>query len=180
MSDDIAARKRLTFAQAEGASPLPIQLDRTTVSPGLKAAMWALVYDSIFETISHFSYSPWRQIARRKFITVDHRPADEFRSEFSNAIQYLKPDLNSTDYIKFYGIVQFLVRQPELPPYLRKSIPLVLEMERSPYRLIDGDTLVPIGSDEEASSLVTAFADLSAADLQGGSGRATFFGELRG
>jgi hypothetical protein len=33
--DDFARRKRLTFAQAEGAEPLPTQLKRTEVSKQL-------------------------------------------------------------------------------------------------------------------------------------------------
>src|SRR5947207_1400575 len=40
-------RKRLTFAQAEGAEPLPSQLALKEISPELRARLWAVVYNSL-------------------------------------------------------------------------------------------------------------------------------------
>ena len=45
--DEIARRKQLTFAQAEGASPLPTQLKRTDVSQELRAVLWKCIHDEI-------------------------------------------------------------------------------------------------------------------------------------
>lgn len=66
--DEIARRKTLTFAQAEGAEPLPTQLKREQVSDQLRAAVWEYIYTEMNRTAQHdtFKYvgSPWRDVLK--------------------------------------------------------------------------------------------------------------------
>jgi hypothetical protein len=43
--DPLEARSRLTFEQVEGAEPLPTQLKPKELSPLLRSAIWAVVYE---------------------------------------------------------------------------------------------------------------------------------------
>jgi hypothetical protein len=45
--DEIDRRKKLTFAQAEGAQALPSQLKRTEVSKQLRAVLWEYIYEEL-------------------------------------------------------------------------------------------------------------------------------------
>jgi hypothetical protein len=43
MASEYEDRKRLTFEQAEGAEPLPSQLELQEISPELRARLWSIL-----------------------------------------------------------------------------------------------------------------------------------------
>jgi hypothetical protein len=45
MANEYEDRKRLTFEQAEGAEPLPTQLELKKVSPELRARLWRIFHE---------------------------------------------------------------------------------------------------------------------------------------
>jgi hypothetical protein len=70
--DEIERRKQLTFAQAEGAEPLPPQLKRTEVSAELRAVLWNYIYSELERTSE-----------RETFIYVgDHRAPPAARARY--------------------------------------------------------------------------------------------------
>jgi hypothetical protein len=64
--DEIQRRKKLTFAQAEGAEALPSQLKRTEVSKQLRAVLWDYIYEQLQDTAERQTYAyvgdPWRTV----------------------------------------------------------------------------------------------------------------------
>src|SRR5580704_17172912 len=92
--DEIARRKALTFAQAEGAEPLPTQLKRTEVSKQLRAALWNYIYEQLQETAESQTWTyvgdPWRTVLKHVHVYFLHQPADEFAASFKNAADAVK------------------------------------------------------------------------------------------
>ena len=76
--DEIARRKGLTFAQAEGAEALPTQLKRTEVSKQLRAVLWNYVYDGLQETADQDTWTyigdPWRTVLKDVHVYFFHQP----------------------------------------------------------------------------------------------------------
>jgi hypothetical protein len=80
---ELERRRRLTFEQAEGLAPLPQQLQRTEVSPQLRAHIWNLVHSELRgcsrKTFrEHSILDPWHSILKQIHVQHYHRMADEF------------------------------------------------------------------------------------------------------
>lgn len=171
-SDLYEQRKKLTFAQAEGAEPLPQQLAIGEVSQELRAKLWSVIYASILhyreaEYGSWYLGSPWLEILRRKHVVRDFKMADEFDPHFDSSIKELKAIFTRGNYVAVFDLVQWLLSQNDCPvraPLIRS----ILASSRAAYRLLDDDkTIVPVSSDEEALTINRAFVDLRAVEFNG-------------
>ncbi|WP_156359842.1 hypothetical protein [Sphingomonas sp. Leaf10] len=163
MVDDIADRKGLTFAQAEGVHTLPQQLALREISPQCTALLWAIVYESFEKSLGHDSMyggepwvvDPWLSILRAWHVTREHRLLDEFTSKESIRLPQLKKIITSSDYIVVFDFLQYVIQHPKCPFGLQESIAVALTTCRAAYRIIDY-MIVPIASDEEALALKAA------------------------
>ncbi|UWU87920.1 hypothetical protein N2605_16210 [Bradyrhizobium yuanmingense] len=166
MDDEIARRKKLTFAQAEGTEPLPTQLKRTEVSQELRSVLWNYIYNELNRTARNemFSYvgDPWKGALKNLHVFFHHKPADEFDPSFHRAADVAKAAVLNSSWDKFYGWIQHLLRVKPTPGF-PDTINKILIYSRSPYRVIDKEVLCPIGSDAEAATLTRAFEDLTEA-----------------
>jgi hypothetical protein len=169
--DEVARRKRLTFAQAEGAAPLPTQLKRTEISSELRAVLWNYIYRELEETADTATWTyvgePWRTILRDVHVYLFHQPADEFDANFKQATGAVKRVFMAGDYVLIYGWLQHVLRLRALPDF-EKRIDKILVYCRSPYRMVAPDVIAPVGSDLEAKTVAKALADLNSASLAGG------------
>jgi hypothetical protein len=169
--NEIARRKELTFAQAEGAEPLPSQLKRTEVSQQLRAVLWNYIYQELQDTADRQTYThigdPWRSVLRKVHVYLYHRPADECVTRFKDAADAVKEVFTHGNYIAVYGWLQFVLRlRPDQD--FAKRIDDILRYCRSAYRVVDPDVICPVGSDQEAKAITKAFSDLETAGLAGG------------
>jgi hypothetical protein len=169
--DEVARRKGLTFAQAEGLEPLPSQLKRTEVSAELRAVLWNYIYSEIDRTAHRDSYTyvgkPWLDVLKQVHVYRDHRNADEFTARFKDAIQPAKAVFTAGNYGQIYGWLQFVLQLKPTPDFA-KRIDSILRYSRAPYRVIDAEVICPVGSDEEAKTIAKAFVDVKGAGLTGG------------
>jgi hypothetical protein len=169
--DEIERRKKLTFAQAEGAEPLPTQLKRTEVSQQLRAVLWNYIYDGLNKTAVRDMYSyiggTWEKALRDVHVYLEHRPADEFKTEFRDAADVAKAVIMRGDYVRVYGWLQHVLRLRVILGF-EKSVDGILRYCRSPYRIVAPDVICPVGSDQEAATVGKALADLNSAGLAGG------------
>jgi hypothetical protein len=85
------------------------------------------------------------------------------KDEFVRGLRDLKDDETA---LEVYGFVQAMVRLSG-DRQLSETVARILEQERSAYRLVDGDTLVPFGSEVEAQTLSSAISDAESAGLAG-------------
>lgn len=157
MSDDVSARKGLTFGQAEGVEPLPTQLAPTEVSPHLRAKLWAIFHRSLEDCAYTGSIiDPWRAILLQWFINREFGMIDEFSDYSSAQMAFVKKIFVEGDYIRIFNFVQFVCEcdtRDSLPYFVKQ----VLKSTHSAYRLID-NMIVPISSPEQAAAIEGALA----------------------
>lgn len=175
MSDDeYALRKGLTFSQAEGLEPLPRQLALKEISQELRAALWAVIYDSMLggserDEIwgTHTFGREWSSVLLRMHVYRDHLMVDTFVNEFEPGARRLKDTISRGVYHQVFSLVQWLLQQPERvvqPERIRNA----LKLSRAAYRLLDdGCTIVPVASEEEGQAVQKAFADVAATEFSG-------------
>jgi hypothetical protein len=169
--DEIARRRQLTFAQAEGLSPLPAQLKRAEVTPELRAVLWRYIHDEITRSTTTGSFGSyvgavWGKILRNVHVLHFHRFTDDFSTSLPDVIQSVRVVFEKGDYAVIYGWLQFVL-QHQPPPGFARQIEGRLRYCRSPYRVVADDVLCPIGSDLDAATMGQAFHDLKGASLVG-------------
>jgi hypothetical protein len=173
MNDDEVARRRvLTFAQAEGLSPLPTQLNRTEVTPELRAVLWQFIHDEISRstttgTFDTFVGSVWGKILRNVHVLHYHRFTDDFSTVLNDVLKSVRPVFEKGDFAEIYGWLQFVL-QHQPPPGFARQIEARLRYCRAPYRVIADDVLCPIGSNLDAAIVERALKDVQASSLAGG------------
>ena len=173
VSDDpYAERKKLTFEQAERGEPLPSQLKLKEISQELRARLWNVIYAHLDEDTEHRSDSPyfgstWEGIFRYMHTYRDHAMADEFKNDAHNLTLKVKQIFEKGDYVAIFGWLQFVLRLRTCPPQLAGEIEIALRRGRAAYRVLNNDTIVPMGSDAEIDTLKRALADLAVTEFHG-------------
>lgn len=166
-------RKGLTFAQAEGAEPLPSQLALREVSTELMAVLWSYVYDSMENSVlddagygmDSYLNDPWRTILRMWWILRLHKNTDEAPNA-KGFMRIVKEKLTSGNYIDVFDFLQFVMQRPECPYRFPEVVNKILSNTRSSYRVID-NLIIPISSDEQADAVRRAMAVSRVATAQG-------------
>ena len=172
--DQFADRKRLTFEQAEGAEPLPTQLKLKELSPQLRSLLWRVVYDSLWECRFFEDYAkhahleqPWSHMLRDMHTDRYHRMADDFENHFDKRKDEIRQIFEKGDYLAVFGWLQWVLRRRNIPYGFSQSIDAALRRSNAAYRVLDDNTLVPVGSDAELETIKRAFADLAASEFHG-------------
>lgn len=93
--------------------------------------------------------------------------ADDFRWEPKQHVAQLRRVIEKGTYFEVFDLVQWLLKDagcPINPSHIRGA----LEKARAAYRLLDdGETIVPITTEQEAQALNRAFADLATQEFDG-------------
>lgn len=160
----------LTFAQREGAAPLPQQLQLREISQELRAALWAIIYSQFQDAKRHRDYreaalgEPWHEVMLRWHVNHEHKMLDEFKDSWLHNVELAKTIIKG-DYVRVLDFIEFVVRDRACKQNVREAVARVLENRRSAYRLLDR-TIVPITSDEQAVAIeasLNAAASMKAA-----------------
>jgi hypothetical protein len=174
MASEYEDRKRLTFEQAEGAEPLPSQLNLKEVSPELRARLWAVFFNLLQEETSVGDYydhrdvqDPFVKLLYDWHVTRCFKAADDFTSSFDYWLGELKTVFMEGDYLRIFGFVQWVLRHAAKPYELEIEVERSLRESRAAYALFEGDTIIPVGSDAERETLTRAFADVAASEFHG-------------
>jgi hypothetical protein len=168
---ELEERKRLTFEQAEGIEPLPSQLKLKEVSPRLRALLWEAIYRSLergsypIQGVRQFLDS-WENIFYALHVDREHKMVDDFRNDFRQLVAQTKAIIMNGDYVRIFGWIQYVLRCGP-PGNFPEEIQAALERTHAAYRVVDGDTIIPVGSEVESEALVRAFADLAATEFHG-------------
>jgi hypothetical protein len=107
LTDDLYdQRKELTFAQAEGAEPLPTQLSRTKISLQLASLVWADVHHRLRSSRDTYSsgnriLGDWDDILRDYHVFGLHQPIDEFLTDSKILVKQVKTIIYSYNYVRF-------------------------------------------------------------------------------
>jgi hypothetical protein len=165
MASEYEDRKRLTFEQAEGAEPLPSQLKLKDISSELRARLWRVFY-GLFPQ-SQYLGGTFEELFYDWHVTHQFKADDDFSDQTKRWINEVKLIFTYGDYIRIFGFIQWVLRHPNKPTMLEIPVEAALRASRAAYAVIDGDTIIPIGSDAERETLEHAFADLAASEFHG-------------
>jgi hypothetical protein len=172
--DPYAERRKLSFEQAEGAAPLPSQLKLKEISQELRALLWHVIHTHLYKATqypsmggSSFLRPPWEGIFEYMHVARDHAMADEFENDARKLTAKVKQIFEKGDHVAMFGWLQYVLRLTTCPNRLADEIERALRIGRAAYRVLDRNTIVPIGSDAELATLKRAFADLAATEYHG-------------
>lgn len=172
----LGSRKTLTFEQAEGAEPLPRQLQLKKITKEFRARIWEVLVRSLNESSCSdgdllypklIVTTPWLGILYDKHVRRDFALADEFTHAFSDQKEALRAIIVDGDYVQVLGFLQWLIRHQACPPDLPAEIDYVLQDVRAAYRVADSDTIIPIGSEAEAAAIKQVFIDIASTEFNG-------------
>jgi hypothetical protein len=168
MASKYEDRKRLTFEQAEGAEPLPTQLQLCEVSRELRTRLWSIFYKALENHSANYCVQePLLTILYDLHVERWCRPADEFTSSIGYWVVELKAVFMEGDYIQIFGLTQWMLRRRNQPYRLLEDLHYALHITRAAYAVFDRDTIIPIGSEAERDTLARAFADVAASEFHG-------------
>lgn len=158
-------RHNLTFAQAEGAEPLPSQLKPKELSAELLARLWDVVHRSLFQHGS--PGEPWQSIFKREWIGRRHKFIDEFPHNYGMLFADIKRIFSSNDYIEIFDWIQWIIRDRQVPPSFVRGIETALIECRAGYRLVDNRSLMPIADEMDAAIVEGAFLAIEQSGAEG-------------
>ncbi len=178
MTTELAERKRLTFAQAEGVESLPSQLQTKEISQQLRSLLWNIFYNYIsFEKEGLYLSSLWQTILSDKHVYFDHLMIDEFSQSFHTWRDKIKNLIANGNYIQIFDFIQFVLRHRRCPSKLSNRVNSALEKAQAAYRVIEDNTIMPISSEAELETLNKAFVDLKSIEFNGARGHLSKAGE---
>jgi len=170
--DSYEERRGLTFAQAEGLEPLPSQLRRDQISIGLRTKLWndllrLITYEDDGRGRNYRFSQPWRIIFRTIWVEYMHQMIDEWPNNPDTFIIRIKYIFEKGSYIALFGFIQALLRVEQCPIGLSILFDKSLKSESSAFRIINHDTLCPVGSSYEAEAIQSAIDATSKSNLKG-------------
>jgi len=154
--------RRLTFEQREGLAPLPQQLRLKELPKSIRAPLWAVVYDSMIAAEGHVR-SPWSAILRPYWVGHLYRDADMFPSYGPHVVKWVKPIILDGSYAEALGFLEHAIQHFNViapKNFFALQINRCLEAGGAAYRVLDGSTICPISSPEEAQAVQTALDEL--------------------
>lgn len=169
MDEEYARRRKLTFRQAEGLEELPKQFNLKNLPTSLRNEIWSVLYFSIEKSRDDYTEridSPWYGIMFRKHILFDHKPIDEF-GRVEDHVKPIKALVLNATYDEVYEFIQFVLRDGDVPKNLGAQINEVLTSNLSAYRVVGGDTLVPIANEMTREALSTGLSDTASKGFPG-------------
>jgi hypothetical protein len=173
-SSDEIRPETLTFAQREGAEPLPSQLQPKVISSEMRALLWRIIDESMEKSVrhptvygdgeSHFR-DPWLSVLKQKHHFRDHQLTD-FVNNYEERRNEVRAIFQEGDYVAVLGFMEWLL-QLDRCPISRVLVGDILELTRSAYQLVGERLIMPRSSDEERTTIERAFKDVGAAEFGG-------------
>lgn len=166
-------RSKVTFEQAEGIEPLPTQLQSREISKELQAHLWNYVWQRLNKDLEQMEYGPdrirgnWRRVLTDMHVFRDGGMADEFEDHFDKMASHVKGIVTSGDYIKVFGFLQWVMRHRNAPFEFSEAIDRILIRCRAAYRVVGGQTIIPLGSDQERDAIERALASTGIPEFRG-------------
>jgi hypothetical protein len=170
--DPLAARKALTFAQAEGLEPLPSQMAPRQISQEFRAVLWSTLKHEFgkHRVDSHlgggYLRKPWSTILEEAHV-YHHHQLSEFPHQFTEALATVKRLVERGSWSEVLGWLEFVLKHPACPRGFPRTIDAIMAHCRLAYRVLDGKVISPIASDTERETIERAFADLRATEFNG-------------
>lgn len=157
----------LTFAQRVGAEPPPSQLRPDEISNQLRAELWGLIFPHTDSPRGVDLPMYFQPILRDAWVKHEHKLAHLFSVRQHDTQKRLGMLFGTGSFAQVFGFVEFILRHPLCPSDLPAKVSAALKECNAAYCLIDGDTFVPVGSEQDAAAYSAALDALDNANLSG-------------
>ena len=167
-TDLYAERKKYSFSQIEGKTPLPQQLKRGEISKEMRVQLWhytssvlinkyngPIRHGLISELLYHDIMLSWHIHGRKEF-------HDSF--SINGTINYLEDLIKNKEYFEIFDFLEFLLRVAKTQNdsdfnyrFKAKSVADIFARCQAAYHIIDEVIIVPKGSEQEIVTLETSF-----------------------
>lgn len=170
--DPYAARKRMSFAEAEGFKEPPSQLKLKEVSQELRAKLWNVLLGSLRQScIAHGNrtrlFGQWLDVLLFIHVNIEFKMADEFSINAEPHLNRIKELILRGNYIDIFDFLQTVLRNYQMKWILSRQISDALVSSRAAYRVVDHDTIIPISSETDFETFQRAIVDLSTQEFNG-------------
>ena len=166
-------KKNLNFSQRSGLSPLPTQLKLGQLSKEVRSLIWNEIHSTVISSRRNVDYATsllgrdWEQILRSFFVRELHKPVHQFSNILDIHIQELSDLIFTGQFNVVFDFVEFVLQHPLCPPSLPSGINQALSDGRAAYRVVNTNTIMPIGTEAEAEAIQKAIWDAKSAKLDG-------------
>jgi hypothetical protein len=160
--EELERRKKLTFEEAEGLVPMPSQLQTGEISQKFRAIVWSFFYDQLRDGLY-----PWADILVDAWVLRYHLPADDFSKSIGHVSSWLKNKILNETWSDTLGMLEFILRHPRTPDRTSGVVSGIMVQCGLAYRVVDGQIICPIASDNERATIERAFSDLHEFGLHG-------------
>jgi hypothetical protein len=169
--DPYAARKELSFEEAEGITPLPTQLALRQISQEFRAILWSdlnEIFEDHCESFVGEPYleKPWSTILKDVHVYRDHL-LDKFPTDYHDAIERVQKVISKGSWSDVLGWLEFVFKHPACPNDFEPSVSAIMMHCRLACRVIDSVVICPITSDLDRQVLERAFADTRTSGFAG-------------
>ncbi len=139
------------------------------VSRQLRAALWAVVYSSLVsESVQEVLLGRhWEKILYRRHVLVEHLMADDFSQELRVHVKKLKHLFVNGSYVEIFDFIEMLLRDIDTPFGVSNAVERALKECQAAYTIVDGTSICPIASEQEAETIKSALSDLSKYEYRG-------------
>lgn len=96
-----------------------------------------------------------------------HKMADEFTSDEDVLYPQIKGIFVRGTYLEIFGFLQWVMRHPNCVYEFARNVDQRLRLGHAAYRVVNGDTIVPVSSSDEKQTLERAFSDLASTEFNG-------------
>ncbi len=162
----------LRFSQRNGLEPLPQQLQLGQLSQQFIALVWGAIYSDIQDGIGHGVYDNYLE-DRWKSIIYDYcvevlnaMNPQNISYDIDAVIRAVESKIKSENYATTLDTVEYFLRHPKINPKTKEGVRAAFVRSHLAYRVIDKDTIVAIGTGEQAHAVQSAFS-LSSASAPG-------------
>jgi hypothetical protein len=167
-------RRHLSFSQAQGLAPLPSPLALNEISGEARALIWAVLYADLAankqqDRETNYEIHAglfWRMVMRRWFVEVDHKPTDEFKTDFNTIRVNVKHKALNWHLPYLFDFLTFVMRASNRPQSLVDGLRDAFIKSRLAYRISE-NTIYPTASAEEAATIERALVDVRQSEYNG-------------
>lgn len=152
----------LTYSQRNGLEPIPPQLKLGEVSAELRRLLWYAVFRDFRDCHKNNvqSYTTvkgrWFDILRDLHVVFLNGMPERFNNEAQNHERALSESISKVDIGLLFDLIEYIAGHSKATPALRQEFAGAFVKSRAAYRLIDGATIIAVGTEEQASAILRA------------------------
>ena len=162
---------QVSFSQAQGLEPLPIQLELGQLNRETRVDFWNAFYAVDSKHRSRFDQidGVWQGILSRIHSRHFREPLDELNFHFRDVEMRYKNLFLDEPYNEVFDLLLFLLRLPTMPVTFKAEIKYAFETNRLAYVLdmTDPVTIYPAVTPEEGRTILEAVQELNDHGLKG-------------